>query len=196
MLRLNKTFNSFNVTGDQWTPYTYTKKRKEEWSRSRIFLFDLRSMLLSFIGWSTESAVARGDGSRGQKRLNFFFWVTEIESTSLCVWRARNDGGSPSEEKNFLSPAPSLLLFTINLHTFTFSLAAPGRKEGRPLAVKKKADKITSISPTRAIRTLPRLEINQEIDDRPRLSHEKRLVEECEIQGNKQQQKTQLCAPC
>ena len=74
--------------------------------------------------------------------------------------------------------------------------AAPGRKEGRPLAVKKKADKITSISPTRAICTLPRLEINQEIDDRPRLSHEKRLVEECEIQGNKQQQKTQLCAPC
>ena len=49
MLRLNKTFNSFNVIGDQWTPYTYTKKRKEEWTQSRIFLFDLRSML-SFIG--------------------------------------------------------------------------------------------------------------------------------------------------
>ena len=69
MLRLYKTFNSFNVIGDQWTPYTYTKKRKKEWSQSRIFLFDLRSMP-SFIGWSTESAVARGGGSRGQKRLD------------------------------------------------------------------------------------------------------------------------------
>ena len=72
------------------------------------------------------------EGRRGYTARSplFFSWITEIESTSLCVWRARNDGGSPSED----SPAQSLLLFTINLHTFTFSLAAPGRKEGRPLA--------------------------------------------------------------
>ena len=136
------------------------------------------------------------EGRRGYTARSplFFSWITEIESTSLCVWRARNDGGSPSED----SPAQSLLLFTINLHTFTFSLAAPGKKEGRPLARgQEEGDKITSIPPTRAICTpVHRLEINQEIDDRPRLSHEKRLVEECEIQGNKQQQKTQLCAPC
>ena len=29
MLRLNKTFNSFNVIGDQWTPYTNTKKERK-----------------------------------------------------------------------------------------------------------------------------------------------------------------------
>ncbi|KAM7424840.1 hypothetical protein ABFA07_023655 [Porites harrisoni] len=76
------------------------------------------------------------------------------------------------------------------------SLRLAGKKDDLR-AVKKKADKITSISShTGNLYPVPRLEINQEIDDRPRLSHEKRLVEECEIQGNKQQQKTQLCAPC
>lgn len=138
MLRLNKTFNSFNVIGDQWTPYTYTKKRKEEWFQSRIFLFDLRSMP-SFIGWSTESAVARGGGSRGQKRLDceqsliFLLNHGDREHVTLHV-KGEERWRKPKWRKNFLSPAPSLLLFTINLHTFTFSLAAPGRKEGRPLA--------------------------------------------------------------
>ena len=151
MLRLYNTFNSFSVTGDQWTPYIHIKKRKESWFQSRIFQFDLRSTL-SFIGWSTESAIARGGGSRGQKRLDceqsLIFRLSHGDRKHVTL-RVKGDERwrKPERRKNFLSPGPSLLLFTINLHTFTFSLAARGREEGRPLAVKKKAEKITSIPP-------------------------------------------------
>lgn len=202
MLRLNKTFNSFNVIGDQWTPYTYTKNRKEEWSQSRIFLFDLSSTL-SFIGWSTQSAVARGGGTRGQKRLDYeqslIFRLShgDREHVTLRV-KGEERWRKPEWRKKFLSPAPSLLLFTINLHNFTFSLAARGRKEGRPLARGQEEGGQNNLKPSHTGNLYPssQVRINQEIDDRPRLSHEKRLVEECEIQGNKQQQKTQFCAPC
>ena len=163
MLRLNKTFNSFNVIGDQWTPYTYTKNRKEEWSQSRIFLFDLSSTL-SFIGWSTQSAVARGGGTRGQKRLDYeqslIFRLShgDREHVTLRV-KGEERWRKPEWRKKFLSPAPSLLLFTINLHSLFRSPRVAGKKDDRSRAVKKKVDKITSNPPTRAIcTTVPRLE--------------------------------------
>ena len=46
-----------------------------------------------------------------------------------------NEGGSPIRSF-FLSPPQSLLLFTINLHNFTFSSSRVAlRKKGRPLTV-------------------------------------------------------------
>ena len=115
---------------------------------------------------------------------------------SACEGRGTMAEAQVKKKISSLQPHLSSFLPLICTLSLFRSLRLAGKRDDRSRAVKKKADKITSIPPTRAICTpVHRLEINQEIDDRPRLSHEKRLVEECEIQGNKQQQKTQLCAP-
>ena len=55
-------------------------------------------------------------------------WVTEDRENAWGTSGkgARNDGGS-----FFLSPPQSLLIFTTNLHNFTFTLAARGTEEKR-----------------------------------------------------------------
>ena len=122
-----------------------------------------------------------------------------LESRRSRARHSACEGRGTMAEAQVKTLQPNLSSFLPLICTLSLfrSLRLARKKDDRSRAVKKKADKITSIPPTRAICTpVHRLEINQEIDDRPRLSHEKRLVEECEIQGNKQQQKTQLCAPC
>ena len=58
-------------------------------------------------------------------------WVTEDRENAWGTSGkgARNDGGS-----FFLSPPQSLLIFTTNLHNFTFTLAARGTEEKRTTA--------------------------------------------------------------
>lgn len=143
-------------------------------------------------GWESRAEAAR------LRAVPYFSLESRRSRARHSAYAGRGTMAEAQVKKKISSllPHPSSFLPLICTLSLFRSLRLAGKKDDRSRAVKKKADKITSIPPTRAICTpVHRLEINQEIDDRPRLSHEKRLVEECEIQGNKQQQKTQLCAP-
>ena len=117
---------SFNVIGDQWTPYTYTKKRKKSWSQSRTFLFDLRSSNCP-LGWESRAEEAK-------LRAVSYFSVESRRSRarhSACEGRETMAEARVKKKISSLQPHLSSILLLICTLSLFRSSRLTGKKDDR-----------------------------------------------------------------